>query len=93
MRIFVPRTVSAMLALVVLAGGAAWAQMYNEAPMLAAMVRAGELPPVDERLPSNPKVVEPYDSIGQYGGTLRMIDVNNNMSIMRSVPPYWPMES
>ena len=54
---------------------------YHEAPMLAAMVKAGQLPPVDERLPSNPKVVEPYDSIGQYGGTLRMIDVNNSMSI------------
>ena len=63
------------------AGEAAMEGAYQEAPMLAAMVKAGQLPPVDERLPSNPKVVEPYDSIGQYGGTLRMIDVNNNMSI------------
>ena len=63
------------------AGEAAMEGAYQEAPMLAAMVKAGQLPPVDERLPSNPKVVEPYDSIGQYGGTLRMIDVNNSMSI------------
>ena len=49
--------------------------------MLAAMVRAGELPPVDERLPSNPLVVEPYDSIGTYGGTVRMMDVADSMSI------------
>jgi peptide/nickel transport system substrate-binding protein len=41
---------------------------YNEAPMLAEMVAAGELPPVEERLPENPKVVEPIDSVGVYGG-------------------------
>ncbi|MFW6313796.1 MAG: ABC transporter substrate-binding protein, partial [Spirochaetota bacterium] len=43
---------------------------FNEAPMLAAMVEAGELPPVDERLPEVPMVVEPHESIGQYGGQL-----------------------
>jgi 4-deoxy-L-threo-5-hexosulose-uronate ketol-isomerase len=37
--------------------------------MLAALVEAGELPPVEERLPINPAVVEPIDSIGVYGGT------------------------
>ena len=31
---------------------------YNEAPMLAELVAAGELPPVDERLPDDPKVKE-----------------------------------
>lgn len=45
--------------------------MYNEAPMLAEMVAAGELPPVDERLPDEPLVEEVVDSIGVYGGTLR----------------------
>lgn len=44
---------------------------YQEAPMLAAMVEAGELPPVDERLPLNPRVLKPYDSIGMYGGAWR----------------------
>ena len=48
------------------------AQTYNEAPMLAARVAAGELPPVDQRLPENPMVVEPFHEIGEYGGTLRM---------------------
>jgi peptide/nickel transport system substrate-binding protein len=43
---------------------------YNEAPMLADMVAAGELPPVAERLPVNPIVQEVKESIGQYGGTL-----------------------
>ncbi len=45
------------------------AQMtYAEAPMLADLVAAGDLPPVAERLPNNPLVVEPLDGIGQYGG-------------------------
>ncbi len=45
---------------------------YNEAPMLADMVAAGDLPPVAERLPVNPLVVEPNDRTGVYGGTWRM---------------------
>lgn len=44
---------------------------YNEAPMLAQMVSAGSLPPVGERLPTNPLVVPVEEEIGQYGGTLR----------------------
>jgi peptide/nickel transport system substrate-binding protein len=42
---------------------------YNESPMLAERVAKGELPPVDERLPDEPLVIEPYESIGKYGGT------------------------
>jgi peptide/nickel transport system substrate-binding protein len=49
----------------------ALAQQYNEAPALAAMVEAGDLPPVEERLPADPLVQEVVDGIGQYGGVLR----------------------
>jgi peptide/nickel transport system substrate-binding protein len=42
---------------------------YNEAPMLAARVAAGTLPPVDDRLPVDVQVISVVDSIGQYGGT------------------------
>jgi peptide/nickel transport system substrate-binding protein len=42
---------------------------YNEAPILAEKVAAGELPPVDKRLPKSPFVRE-VASIGIYGGTL-----------------------
>lgn len=42
---------------------------YNEAPMLAEMVAQGELPPVEERLPVHPLVVEPVEEIGDYGGS------------------------
>jgi len=45
----------------------------TEPTMLAAKVAAGELPPVDERLPENPVVVGGRDAIGVYGGEIRMI--------------------
>ena len=39
--------------------------------MLADLVKAGQLPPVDERLPREPVVLPVVEQIGQYGGTLR----------------------
>src|SRR5680860_1827843 len=51
--------------------GTATAQPYQEAPMLAELVAAGELPPVEERLPDNPEVVAVDQEIGEYGGVLR----------------------
>jgi peptide/nickel transport system substrate-binding protein len=44
---------------------------FGEAPILAEMVRRGDLPPVSERLPENLLVVVPMEEIGRYGGTLR----------------------
>jgi peptide/nickel transport system substrate-binding protein len=44
---------------------------YSEAPMLAEMVAAGDLPSVDERLPNNPLIVNVAEDVGQYGGVLR----------------------
>jgi peptide/nickel transport system substrate-binding protein len=43
----------------------------KEAPALAEMVKAGTLPPLEERLPKNPLVVE-AQTVGTYGGTWRM---------------------
>lgn len=62
---------SIMAALLVAVPLGAQDMTYTEAPMLAERVAAGELPPVEERLPENPLVVEPIDSIGEYGGTWR----------------------
>ena len=54
---------------------------YKESPMLAQMVEAGDLPPVKERLPGEPFVVEPGLLVGEkfvkmqpgkYGGTLQL---------------------
>lgn len=43
----------------------------GEAPMLAELVKAGKLPPVAERIPAEPLVIEPVHGIGRYGGTWR----------------------
>ena len=89
------RTIVLALVLTVLTGGALYAGaepeegetgapvrtgQYGEAPMLAAMVAAGELPPVEERLPLEPSV-RPLvgggvDDIGLYGGTLHSAMMN-----------------
>ena len=55
----------ALMASVAMTGSAL---AFQEAPMLADMVAKGELPPVDERLPVHPTVVEAL-SVGEYGGT------------------------
>jgi len=40
-----------------------------EAPVLTEMVAAGDLPPLERRLPENPLLVQPLNSEGKYGGT------------------------
>jgi len=51
----------------------ALAMKYNESPMLKTKVAAGLLPPVEERLPEEPYVMQVREEIGQYGGTLTTI--------------------
>lgn len=48
-------------------------EKFAEAPMLAELVKAGNLPPVEERLPDREDllVIEPLHEIGKYGGTWR----------------------
>ena len=45
-----------------------------QAPELAEMVAAGTLPPLEDRLPFQPPVIEPLESAGAYGGTWRFGD-------------------
>jgi len=56
---------------------------YNEAPMLADLVKQGKLPPVEQRLPEEPLVYKEGVEIpagdvkleiGKYGGTLRIVN-------------------
>ncbi|MFW6007251.1 MAG: ABC transporter substrate-binding protein [Halanaerobiales bacterium] len=42
---------------------------FSESPMLEEKVEEGELPPVEERLPDDPPVIENYSEVGEYGGT------------------------
>jgi len=52
--------------------GSVMAAKYNEAPMLKIKVAAGELPPVEERLPDEPLVIPVVEKIGEYGGTIHV---------------------
>jgi len=70
-----------------LAGPAAAQSKYKEAPALADLVKAGKLPPVDQRLPENPLVVPVVEKIGQYGGVWRRAflgpaDANNYVRVV-----------
>src|SRR5260370_7162083 len=47
------------------------ANAFKEAPQLAQLVKDGKLPPVEQRLPTNPRVGTPLEETGQYGGVLR----------------------
>jgi peptide/nickel transport system substrate-binding protein len=42
---------------------------FSESPMCAAKAAAGEIPALEDRLPENPLVISPAESIGEYGGT------------------------
>ncbi len=53
------------------AAQSALADDYAEAPQLSALVEAGELPPLVERIPLQPEVIEPLETVGSYGGTIR----------------------
>ena len=70
-----------------------FAQEYNEAPMLAELVKEGKLPPVEERLPisSDIYVVEPVEEVGQYGGTWRMVDTGPGMGFWCMVNAVEPL--
>ncbi|MEZ4861677.1 MAG: ABC transporter substrate-binding protein [Caldilineaceae bacterium] len=59
----------------------------KEAPALAEMVAAGTLPPLEERLPEDPMVVEPVESLGQYGGTWRtaLVGGQDNAWLVRTI--------
>src|SRR5215510_3583183 len=60
---------------------------YKEAPILAEMVKAGKLPPVEQRLPADPLVVPTVERTGQYGGVWRRAflgpaDFNNYVRVV-----------
>ncbi|HEU5188242.1 MAG TPA: ABC transporter substrate-binding protein [Methylomirabilota bacterium] len=44
---------------------------FKEAPQLAELVKAGKLPPVQQRIGEDPLVIKPLREIGKYGGTWR----------------------
>ncbi|GAA5162447.1 ABC transporter substrate-binding protein [Viridibacterium curvum] len=65
------------------------AAAFNEAPELAAEVKAGKLPPVAKRLPAQPEVIKPVQHVGTYGGVLRSALRGNGdgNAILRFISP------
>jgi peptide/nickel transport system substrate-binding protein len=82
--------IGALLALVAGASDAppATAQSkFKESPALAEMVKVGKLPPVEQRLPTEPLVVPVVERTGQYGGVWRRAflgpaDFNNYVRVV-----------
>ncbi len=52
---------------------------FQQSPALDSLVARGELPPVNERLPDDPIVVEPIGDIGQYGGTAQLFHAGEQL--------------
>lgn len=68
-----PRYLVSSAAIAALASAPALAQTcesFGEAPELAALVASGTLPPVAERLPLEPLVLDVAEEIGTYGGEM-----------------------
>ncbi|HEY6737767.1 MAG TPA: ABC transporter substrate-binding protein [Actinopolymorphaceae bacterium] len=57
----------------------------KEAPELAARVKKGSLPPVGERLPEKPMVVEPLEEPGRYGGQLELLGFNETVDVNTTI--------
>ena len=45
----------------------------KESPALAELVKAGKLPPLEQRLPKVPLTLAPINAVGKYGGRIRTI--------------------
>ncbi len=59
---------------------AAPAAAAQEAPALAEQVAAGTLPPLEERLPLEPLVLEPFHEVGTYGGEVNTLMTGTDFS-------------
>lgn len=75
-----------LVALMMLSASLVSGQSYNQSPMFDELVESGELPPVDERLPETPLMMETQE-IGNYGGVWRRgflgpADYNNHTRVV-----------
>ena len=86
-----PSSTLLLILLAVVAAPLGWSALaqskYKEAPSLAEQVKAGKLPPLDQRLPAEPLVVPVTERIGQYGGVWRRAflgpaDANNYVRVV-----------
>jgi peptide/nickel transport system substrate-binding protein len=78
------------IAVMPLVVGMAYAQTAKgEAPALAERVKAGQLPPVEERVGDEPAVITPLENVGTHGGELRfgLRGSSDHNHILRMVGP------
>ena len=70
---------------------------FHEAPQLAELVKSDKLPPVAERVPAEPLVIQPLHGIGRYGGTWRRAFIgpgdgeNGNRLVASDKPLFWDL--
>ena len=72
-------------------------QQFSESPSLAQQVQAGLLPPVEERLPKEPWVIN-VNEVGKYGGSLNRAylgfsDIWNYMRLSRAPVARWTSDA
>jgi peptide/nickel transport system substrate-binding protein len=70
---------------------AATTYAYQESPNTSKLVDEGVLPPVTERLPEDPLLVQPVYRVGQYGGTWRRAYVNLSDIALNNRMGYEPL--
>lgn len=54
---------------------------FTESPILTRQVKHGRLPPLRQRLPADPYVVEPLEGLGRHGGMLRVFSQDAGLVI------------
>lgn len=70
----------------------AFALESKDAPILGAKVASGALPPVKDRLPANPLVIEPKDGVGKYGGDWNLAIVGGgSLTMLYRYQAYEPL--
>ncbi len=85
-RLIATLSVCCVIAFAQPAPAAAQGGKYHEAPSLDDQVKAGKLPPVDQRLPEQPLMVPVVEKVGEYGGVWRRAflgpaDANNYVRV------------
>ena len=86
-RLIATLSVCCVIAFAQPAPAAAQGGKYHEAPSLDDQVKAGKLPPVEQRLPEQPLIVPVVEKVGEYGGVWRRAflgpaDANNYVRVV-----------
>ena len=64
-------------------------ERFQASPMWKEMVEGGKLPPIDERLPEEPLVIKPIESIGKYGGWMVNLRTAQRRAWSRALQYEW----